>query len=190
MGTPVQVKLAETPQQFMNDFVSFGSACIKVVPTVCTQTTTSLAVKCIDSQAKETKDSAMYFENGTPIETQQRVYLRNRLSSIYNEKNRKLRQEFGLEDDEEPKTLQETIDRLSSGKFTPRFDKKPEDIKVHGWMALQEYVRWHDPSVKADEDGYATAEKALSEAKTKATDVIIVKSPEDGLAALEAFEAS
>ena len=50
-------------------------------------------------------------------------------------------------------------------------------------------IRWRDPAVKADHDGYTAARKELQEKRQAALDIIKIDDPKAGLDAIKALEA-
>lgn len=149
-------------------------------------TTTCCAVPTVACNApcrKEEKDTTMYLNN-SPIDIQQKQYLTERLAREYREKNDTLRHDFNLVDDDAPSTPAEMIERITKGRF--EVSKDILDAEMYDG-ALYHAFSWRDPAAKKDQAGYDAAYKAMSDAKTAATDTIIVKDAEAGLAAVTEF---
>lgn len=119
-----------------------------------------------------------------PTESEtQRSYLVDRLRTAFRTKDAALERKFGLRDDEEPRTFDEMIQRIKDGKYRLA-DGYKSDQKL--WEGPQYYIRWR--SVDKDQAGYDAAETILKTAYQAAMDIIKVKSLDDGLVALQAFE--
>lgn len=135
-------------------------------------------------QKQEEANMYAQIQTSSP-EQDARAHLRDRLRTVKYETQAKLRKDFGLDDDEAPRTPKELAERLASGKFIV---KHANDEKQPSLYSVSSYIRWRDPAVKEDQAGYDKAKEKLSKAYTEAKDVIIVKSPEEGLKALQGFE--
>ncbi len=128
----------------------------------------------------------------------QRDYLLSRLDDVFHDRNTTfdLRKMFHLDVDNRPKDGKELIERIKKGDFT--IDEKQfknredfingEEIDDDDWFGKNPLfgIVWNGP--KADSKGYHAALKEREEAYKAAKDTIWVKSPEDGLAAVEAFK--
>jgi len=117
-------------------------------------------------------------------ERDQRSYARDRIRAIRSEKLEAFRKQFGLIDDEAPETIADALKRIADGKFT--YDEKKKDYKTYDPMR---YIRWRDPSVKEDHEGYNAAEKALGDAYTKAKDKMVLGQISELEAAIDTFAA-
>lgn len=115
-----------------------------------------------------------------------RCRLEYRLNDIYVTKKNELRKKFGLIDDDEPKNPKEMDERIKAGKF---IIKGLNDDKPRNWFCWYEALRWRDPAVKEDQDGFDAAKKDLKKAFVETQDIIAIKDPEAGLEAMKAFEA-
>lgn len=134
-----------------------------------------------------------------------RDYLLSRLAIYDGWRNPKLNELstfFNLGEDGRPKTYLQLIDAIKNDKFSlddkavKRLKRLQDDLGEDDEDFLEEYgcygpfygIVFNDLP-KSDRKGYDAAVKEL-EALTKATkDTIMVKSPADGLAALQALEA-
>lgn len=114
-----------------------------------------------------------------------RAYLQNRLEGQSYAKDIELQKQFGLMDDDAPTTPTELVERIKEGKYA--INKEYEDKKVYD---PARYIRWRDPSVKEDKEGYTLALKAKDKASTATLDQIKIANPEAALKALQDFEAA
>lgn len=115
----------------------------------------------------------------------QRNYLSNRLNNIAYRQDVKLRHQFNLIDDDEPYTVTELVERIQAGKYTVA---RPDgDGTKRSWHSN---IRWRDPNVKADQDGFTNAWDSFRKTQQTVEDAIVIKDPKDALAELIAFETS
>lgn len=137
------------------------------------------------------EDEIMYQRTG--IENQ-RQHLRDRLSDTFRDKKTALRRHFHLEDDAPPKTPQQIVDRIKAGQYVSLKDREWEDRMsssgVLRWCDPSPYagIRWRDPKVVEDVEGFRAAEEVLDAARITVKDSIVVLSLEEGLKALREFE--
>jgi hypothetical protein len=118
-------------------------------------------------------------------EAKQRKYLTRRLDDIADQKSGDLYVFFKLDPVASPRTFTEFVDKIKSGDIT--YEGKDKDMKHWSMYSLLDSIRWSkDP---ADHEGYNAATKKLSDERTKVQDTISILSPEEGLKALQAFEA-
>lgn len=110
-------------------------------------------------------------------------YLQTRVNTIDYTKDQELRKQFGLVDDDAPRSAVEFVKRIQDGKFTLK------DGADKNAYRPSEYIRWRDPSVKEDKDGYVVAENALRKMVQATVDIVNIKSADDGLTAVQALEA-
>jgi hypothetical protein len=104
------------------------------------------------------------------IEASQRSVVRDTLySTVYKIKSA-LKKEFGMVDDDAPRTAAELIKRITDGQYT--VDKEYIDYETYGAQGAVNYIRWRDPKVVEDKAGYKAAraqlEEAYEDAKLKA----------------------
>ena len=114
-------------------------------------------------------------------------YLNSRRSDAYYNKLREAEKTFHINEDPAPKTPKELADRLAAGQYTIR--DAQEDNKDKWYGSIKSHIEWRDPKTPADKAGYAAFEVLLDKQNILAQDAIMVKTPADGLAALQAFEA-
>lgn len=93
------------------------------------------------------------------IEQTQRHAVMRALSNAFDKIRSDLKKQFGLIDDESPKTPTELVKRIADGQYT--IDKEHADYE--GWDAASavRYVRWRDPSKVEDKAGYKAARAQL-----------------------------
>jgi hypothetical protein len=128
------------------------------------------------------QEAKMY--NQTP-EQEAREHLRSRLRAVKYEVIERLQKDYGLTGDDRPKNAKELAERLASGKFVVR-GANDEDQKE--LWSLSSVIEWRDPKVTKDEAGFKAAAEKVKKAYVEAKDQIVVKTPEEGLKALQGFE--
>lgn len=139
----------------------------------------------VQKRAKKMYDCD-YDCGGELTETQQtKNHLINRLENVAGERSVELHKAYGLKDDDRPKTPREFLDRITGGKFVISEENMNKKIYY-----FEDAVRWRDPAVKRDEEGFELASKKLRDAQTDATDEIMVKTPEQGLEILKTFKTA
>lgn len=139
------------------------------------------------------KEKDMYVSQDVTVteksdSTRQLEYFTGRLASLFHNKTDELYRHFGLRDDENPKTMEEFIERIKKGQFT--YDQ--EDIDEDPWCFRHNpiaFIRWTSKP-KKDQKGYEKAFKVLEDRYTETKDVLYVnlQKPEEMLKALQAFE--
>jgi hypothetical protein len=117
-------------------------------------------------------------------ERDQRRLLNEHLYTAYSSAKTFLERKFGLKDDVEPQTITETVKRIQDGLFV--IPEKYKDKITYGALS---YIRWRDPKVVEDKDGFEAAKAELKKARTVAERIIAILSPAEGLKALQDFEA-
>ncbi len=125
-----------------------------------------------------------------------RRHLQDRLYTVTYNKRGKLDLLFNRYVDNTPKTCKDLIDAIKNDKF--KLDEKrinllearredSEDEYCFTYNDPFDGIIWDGPQY--DEKGLKAAKEELDALKTKTTDVIMVGTPAEGLAALQAFEA-
>lgn len=112
----------------------------------------------------------------------ERCYLRGRIFEIENTKYIDARRKYGLLDNDVPTTSEEMTKRLKDGKYAVFSDYKDGRYPC---------IRWRDPSVKEDTEGFASFQKSFKAATQKTEDAVNILPPADALKSvheLEAFE--
>lgn len=117
-------------------------------------------------------------------EATKRNHLSMRAYSIFYDKEAKMERKYGLRDDRSPQNAEELIQRIKDGKFILREDKDRQ------YYCPIDQILWRDPSVKKDQAGYDEKRKGLKKDFTALTDKLAIGTPEDGLTALQAWEAA
>lgn len=135
------------------------------------------------------EEATMNLHMSTQSIDQQRIdHLLNRLSTVRRELDDKLQEQFYINDDPRPKTPEEYVKRIQAGEFQLRdADGKDEYGNPHYYDNAYNYLIWRKN--KADWKGYRAAAAELEKARVTAKDIIMVKSADDGLKALQDFEA-
>jgi hypothetical protein len=130
----------------------------------------------------------------------QREHLLGRLKGIeeayrWGDKSDVLREAFNLDADNTPKTARQLIEAIKGGKF--KLDDRIADLQDKGNHydpVSDDYIQTPFSAIAfdgptPDKDGYTKARETLLTLVKDAKDTIIVKSPEDGLTAIQALEA-
>jgi hypothetical protein len=106
------------------------------------------------------------------------------------EKRDEMRKAFNLIPDAEPETLKDFIQRIKDGKFvTDLTEKEQAERTFWNTERMLEEIEWRDPARVEDQEGFDAANVLLTKALNDVSDEIIVKTPEQGLEALRAFQA-
>ncbi len=129
-----------------------------------------------------------------------REHLLTRLRGIdedyrWGSKSDSLREAFNLDADNTPKTSRALIEAIKAGTF--KLDERVADLQDKGNHydpVSDEYIQTPYAAIKfdgptPDKDGYTKARETIQALLKDAKDTIIVKSPEDGLTAIQALEA-
>ena len=117
-------------------------------------------------------------------EKDQRAYLTDRLYTIEFQHKDALRKQFGLIDDEAPRTAADFVKRIADGKYT--IDKEKMDKDSYD---PARYIRWRDPSLVEDKPGYEAAKLKLADAYRTAKDAAILSPIAEAKAAMDTFKA-
>jgi len=134
---------------------------------------------------KKEEEKKMAYSNQFDVAGARHRYFTDRLESIWMNLTNKAEKHYGLRDDNPPESFNELMDRLNSGKYVIPEDKKD---KKTGFNSVY-YIRWRDPAVKEDRDGFNAESEKIRAALNKAQDVIFAAtSPESMLKAVEDFE--
>lgn len=119
------------------------------------------------------------------IEREKIAYLQDRIYTIVSQADTALERKFGLIDDETPRNPKELVDRITSGKYV--LPEKNEERYGYGPL---HGMKWRDPSVVTDRDGYKAAEAALSKSAQPIKDAINILPADQALKMLQDFEAT
>lgn len=149
-----------------------------------------ISMGCVEPKKKKEAPSMPAYQNTTlavsgpePEEKRQRDYLVRELKHVWEEKLDPLPHEFGLTDDERPKSPKELVERIKAGQIV-----LPENADKENWYNPWDTIRWRNPKTKEDVEGYKAAKQELSDAFIKTKRQIMIASLADGLVALEKFE--
>lgn len=118
------------------------------------------------------------------IEAKQRKFITSRLYEIKHDLKRGLARQFGIADDDTPNTAKEFIDRIKSGKYI-----LPENMEDNCSYSAVSYIKWRDPALKADKDGYAAAKKQLDDAYATSEEMAMLLPIADAAKALQDFKS-
>lgn len=130
---------------------------------------------------------------GRSTEDRQKDHLVCRLNDIKYQRREVLRTQFGLDELPRPKTPAELVEYIKTGKYVFKHEEDLEDDDFGSsefYYSPWRYIQFRDPEVKEDRAGYEKACKALEKLYDDTKDEIIVKNPEDALAALRQFEST
>lgn len=116
-------------------------------------------------------------------ESQKRDYLENRVRYTQRSLQYDARKTYGLVDDESPNTLNDLVKRIQDGKYVI-----PEEYAKEILYNPISYIKWRDPDLKEDKDGYSAFIDRLNKEVTKTMDVVKIADPADGLKAIQALE--
>ena len=139
-------------------------------------------------------NNTMNTANATVIATadttsrDQRQYLQSRLRDISYSKDSDLKAHFKMNPVKGPKSLKALVEKIKSGDFKMYSEDFSDEHEFYSTDQLLDYIRWSKdaPDIK----GYEAAQAKKKDAYTKAVDTITIKSPEDGLKAVQEFEAA
>lgn len=130
-------------------------------------------------------------------------HLLDRLYKSYEDKRIDLKKQFGLVDEDAPKTRKDLIERITQGKYQITPAGQAQDVlneKMNGilpniaemlgtdYLLASWAIRWRDPSKAEDLEGFDAAIKRRDAAYDKATTIILVKSGDEAIKAVEDFE--
>lgn len=155
----------------------------------CIMTTTGWSTPAVPQTAHyvgEPQEKKMELALNTEVgsEATKRNHLSMRAYSIFYDKEAKMERKYGLRDDRSPQNAEELIQRIKDGKFIIREDKDRQ------YYCPIDQILWRDPSIKKDQAGYDEKRKGLKKDFTALTDKLAIGTPEDGLTALQAWEAA
>lgn len=138
------------------------------------------------------RDHDSYTPSLATLEIGKREYLTIRLDQIRDKKQTLLREKFGMNNPEGPKTFGELKKFIEEGRLqiNEKYTKKFKDeTELDRWSSPLNYLTFVDPSIKRDEKGFEEASKALYDAYNLAMDMIMVHDPIAGHEALKNFES-
>jgi hypothetical protein len=116
-------------------------------------------------------------------EANARRFMEHIAYSHYHKHIQTLRQKFNMDPPDEPKSIEEAIERLTSGKFTA----KPKDQR-NDWAAWDDQFTWRDPKILPDVDGYKAAAEKLDSVYAHTKQDIQLDSIADAKKSMRKFE--
>lgn len=139
---------------------------------------------------QEEKENTMrLYANGADSETKN--FILTRLSTAAATKKTALKTTYGLVDDAAPKTPKELVDRILAGNIVLPKDADDKDrYSYYGIRDMFETIRFRDPKVLEDKDGYKVAADKVDLAVKTTEETIVVLDAQTGLKALQDFEAA
>jgi hypothetical protein len=145
---------------------------------------------CVKQPCKKKKDenpmssmSSATVITSDSIERDQRKFISSRLYDTLYARKHDLKRQFGLADDDMPTTAKEMLERVQAGKFV-----LPEKWNDAGAYSFFNVVRWRDPSLKEDKDGYNEARKSLLAAYESAEEAAKLLPIADATKAMQDFK--
>lgn len=136
------------------------------------------------AQCKKMKEDTMHTDAN--LETRQREQLSYRVDHVASEKDNEARHFFGLVDDGYPSTAGDLIARITGGKYMVASDKM--DTETYG--SPTRYIRWRDPAVKEDQNGYKAALDKIEAAQEIVNDMASFAPLADAFKAFNDFKAA
>jgi hypothetical protein len=109
----------------------------------------------------------------------------NRMREALSTKDAALLKEFGMVNEDAPRTPKALVQRILDGLFVI-----PETYEDQYCYNPSEYITWRDPNVKKDKAGYEAARKVLDKKYEEVVDNIYVSTVEEGLKVFNKFENS
>lgn len=152
-----------------------------------------VAQPCCTEKATVKKENPMYVDyisNDKHIASSKINYFQQRAESTKYKILNLLQKQFGLIDDETPTSPKELVERITSGKYVLPTEKEVELMRNHSWAYVSGAllgIKWRDPSVKEDNDGFKVANAAMDVEFQKTQDIIM--NGGDMLAAVQTFDA-
>jgi hypothetical protein len=141
---------------------------------------------CFDLDLCPTEEEEKEYVMNTDHKNNERYYLQTRADNIHFYKVRELQRKYGLVDDQAPKSPSEAIQRLKDGKYTLPTDEEYQ--KHYAYANPIGLLRWRDPDLKEDKDGFNKATEALGVTMKPLFDAINILDPKDALVVLQEFE--
>src|SRR5258705_5466362 len=131
-----------------------------------------------------------YVSSDKHSESAKTNYLLSRYENTKSEIRSDLRKQFGLDNDDRPTTAKELADRILSGKYVLPTEKEEELMRERycfDWSVL-DGIKWRDPAIKEDKDGFKLAETELNDESMKVHDAVMIKDHDTALTAIQAFK--
>jgi len=131
-----------------------------------------------------------YVSSDKHSESAKTNYLLSRYEDTRSKIRFDLRKQFGLDNDDRPNTAKELTDRILSGKYVLPTEKEEELMRNQyycGWSVLDS-IKWRDPAIKEDKDGFKLAETELDAESLNVHDAVMIKDHDTALIAIQAFK--
>jgi len=144
----------------------------------------------VPAQEKVANMYVDYVSSDKHSESAKTNYLLSRYENTKNEIRSDLRKQFGLDNDDRPTTAKEFADRILSGKYVLPTEKEEElqrQVYYCGW-SITDAIKWRDPAIKEDKDGFKLAETELNDESLKVHDAVMIKDHDTALTAIQALK--
>jgi len=137
-----------------------------------------------EEEKEEEKEKKMDTNQYTYSEAyMQREYLLRALRSASYQHERDSTNRFGLDDEDDPETGTEFVQRIKDGQYViQKYDPEDPDSR--------DYIRWRDPAKVTDRAGHRTWMKKVKDLYEIAEAKIMTLSAAEGLAALNEFKTA
>lgn len=173
----------------------------------CTEPTHSLDISPMKypepEQASNKKGKPMSYANVAAVHVAPQVqsdtakkieYLLGRVNDVYESFRYKvLSKMFNMDEFGKPKTHEQLIEAIKNGDFEideKKAAKEKEYVEKYGYAGYDPYYAIKFTKLPTpDRDGFEAAKAELKKARQQVRDIIAVKSADEGLEALQAFEA-
>jgi hypothetical protein len=132
--------------------------------------------------------NAYAFSAPISLEVSQRQELRDELEGIYAVKDGELKTHFGLRDQDPPRHGKELVERIKTGEYVLLGEREFEDSDRTYYSQMTYGIRWRNPKVKVDREGYKLALEKMEKAHTSTKLDVIVLPLTEALASVRAFE--
>jgi len=131
-----------------------------------------------------------YVSSDKHSESAKTNYLLSRYENTKDKIRSDLRKQFGLDNDDRPNTAKELTDRILSGKYVLPTEKEEELTRqvYYCGSSVLDSIKWRDPAIKEDRDGFKLAETELDNESLKVHDAVMIKDHDTALAAIQAFK--
>lgn len=144
----------------------------------------------VPAQEKVANMYVDYVSSDKHSESAKTNYLLSRYEDTKGKIRMDLRKQFGLDNDDRPTSAKELTDRILSGKYVLPTEKEEELMRnqYYGGWSIVDSIKWRDPAIKEDKDGFKLAETELDDESLKVHDAVMIKDHDTALAAIQAFK--
>lgn len=118
------------------------------------------------------------------VDNKRLEYAQGRVRSIAYNKRQDLRKQFNIDPPTAPADVEEMVQRIKDGKYSIL----PKEQDRYYW-SFTDRLSWRLPDVKADQDGFNAAIKALDNQQNITMDIVTLNDNAGSLKALQDFEA-